>query len=209
MYYFNKVDDIINWRTLKDGSWQFDHTENPIVTYNPNFTDPIIRWSQLLTVFRLSVSKPNEGEIGPNLKKPLKSNFDHRGLDIYRTNLKLIRETCRTIGAKLFVLKQATLITPGLPINERRRCRYDLHGFDHNAHVEAFQGIYQVIDEEFPKSSIIDTTALSGRPDYFFDHIHPNAIGAHEMAVVVSEALMNYIGAIGESQQEASADVKK
>ena len=209
MYYFNKADDIINWRTLKDGSWKFDRTGNPIPIYNPHFTDPLIRWSQLLTVFRLSISKRKKGEIGPHLKKPLESNFNHKGLDIWRTNLKLIRETCRATGTKLFVLKQASLITPDLPLSEREKCRYYLHGFNHDAHVEAFKEIYQVIDAEIPQNAIIDTTILSGRTDYFFDHIHPNAIGTSEIASVVSKALMNYIGTIGESQQGASADMGK
>jgi len=200
MYYFNSVDSIANWRTFGDGFWKFDRTGNAIAIYPPNFTDPLIRWSQLLTVFRLSNTKPNMGEIGPSLKEPLKSDFNREGLEIWRTNLKLIRDTCQTIGAKLFVLKQATLITPDLPMKERRRCRYDFHGFDHNAHLDAFQRIYKIIDEEVPQNAIIDTTILSGRPDYFFDHIHPNSMGTREIALIVSEKLMNYLRASKEGE---------
>lgn len=206
MYYFNQSEDIVNWRTLKDGSWEFDLLKNPTAIYSPHFADSLIRWSQLLTVFRLSVSKPNNGEIGPSVRKQLKSNFNHKGLEIWRTNLKLIRELCRVTGARLFVLKQATLITPDLPASERRKCRYDFHGFDHNAHVEAFRGIYQVISDEIDHNFIIDTTVLSGHPELFFDHIHPNPVGTRKIASIVSQALNDYVEEIGASQPDDSAD---
>ena len=90
---------------------------------------------------------------------------------------------------RLYVGKQATLIVRDLPESERRRCRYDLHGFDHAAHVEAFQAIYRVIDEEIPPDYIIDVTSLSGVPENFYDHIHPTPLGAERTAVIMANAL--------------------
>ncbi|MFX0200817.1 MAG: SGNH/GDSL hydrolase family protein [Candidatus Hodarchaeota archaeon] len=192
MYYFNLVNNIVSWRTLPDGSWSCER-RRPIAIYNMHWSDSLLRWSQLLTRVRLRLSRAVGGEVGTSKRKTLQTDFDRRGLDIWRTNLKLIRETCRVLGIKLFVAKQATLIVPELPANERKRCRYEFHGFDHVAHVAAFRGIYRVIDEEIPADSIIDVTVLSGRSDYLYDHIHPTPKGAKEIASIVSEALADYI----------------
>ena len=198
MYYFNIVNDIVSWRTLPDGSWSCEWPTGPIMTYTMHWSDPLLRWSQLLTRVRLRLSKAVGGEVGSSKRKALQKNFDHRGLDIWRTNLKLIRETCRLLGIKLFVAKQATLIVPDLPADDRKRCRYEFHRFDHVAHVAAFHGIYKVIDEEIPADSIIDVTVISGRSDYLCDHIHPTPKGAQEIASIVAQALADYIKKRGE-----------
>ena len=191
MYYFKEVDNIILWRTLGDGSWSFEKTHRPITYYEPKWIDPLIKWSQALIRIRLRIYKRGlVGETGPHEPSKLASGFDHRGLDIWRTNLKLIREACKIFGAKLFVSKQATLIVPDLPMEERKRCRYDYHGFDHDAHIEAFQGIYDVIDQEIPAGYIIDTTKISGQPECFYDHVHLTPQGTTEVAAIISEALI-------------------
>ena len=206
MYYFGEVDDITSWRTLPDGSWSFDRTPEPIQWYAPHWIDPLLHWSQTLTRIRLRLSKPPEGEVGPRDDSPLASEFDRRGLNIWRTQLRLFRETCEAIGAKLFVAKQATLIVPDLPTEEHKRCRYDYHGFDHNAHVDAFQSIYEVIDQEIPADSIIDVTSISGQPEYFYDHVHPTPTGTTITANIMSEVLIPYIETKEIGQQTDPAD---
>jgi hypothetical protein len=193
MYYFNQADDILSWRTQPDGSWSIAQTGKPIVTYAPLWIDPLIHGSQALTEIRIRWSRPLSGEAGPGSGEPLQADYNRDGLPIWRTHLKLLRETCDIIGAKLFVAKQATLIVPDLPEEERDRCRYDFHGFDHEAHVDAFSEIYRIIDEEIPPSSIIDVTALSGRPECFFDHIHPTPHGCTEIATIVADSLVSHL----------------
>ncbi len=195
MYYFTeKADSIQNWRTLHDGSWSVTEMDNPLAIYYPHWTDPFIRWSQLLTFIRLKFSSHKEGEISNNtIEHELKPDFNHKGVGIWRTNLRLLRATCSVIGAKLFVCKQATLVVPNLSPEERAICRYEYHGFNHDAHVRAFKEIYKVIDEEMPAEDVIDVTSLSGRRDCFYDHIHPSHYGCHEVASIISEPLIAYI----------------
>lgn len=100
-----------------------------------------------------------------------------------------MRHACRDMGAELFVCKQATLIVPGLSGKERERCRVEFHGFDHDAHVAAFEALYRVIGEEIPQANVIDVTPLSGVPEYFHDHVHPTREGTTEIAEIVSSAL--------------------
>jgi hypothetical protein len=201
MYYFEKSDDILFWRTRSDGSWSIDKTNKPVITIRPHWIDPMIRWSQLLCQIRLRLFSVHEGESGAVSDRPLKEDFNHNGIPIWRTNLKLLREACAIIGAKLFVIKQATLIVPGLSAEERKRCRYGYHGFDHDAHVRAFSEIYKVIDEEISGDSVIDLTPLSGSPDLFFDHVHPTSLGCYEMASIVSKPLVSYIKQMNTGRQ--------
>jgi len=209
MYYFNKADNIVSWRTLQDGSWSIAQTSKPIAVYSPRWIDPLVRRSQALTRIRIRLSRPQSGEVGSPSDAPLNTDFNHDGLPIWRTNLKLIREACDVLGARLFVAKQATLIVPDLPDDERKRCRYDYHGFDHDAHVRAFLEIYRIIDEEILGNSIIDVTPLSGRPECFFDHIHPTPDGCLEIAKIVSDSLVTYIRELENGQQVNPPDEGK
>lgn len=193
MYYFNKADDILSWRTQKDGSWSISKTHKPVAIFAPHWVDPFIKWSQFLSRIRVIFAHANEGELGVTSDTPLKKDFNHKGIPIWRTNLKLLRETSSVLGAKLFVAKQATLIVPGLSSEDRERCLYYFHGFDHDAHVRAFSEIYKVINEEISKDSVIDLTPLSGRSEVFVDHIHLTPAGCRKIASVVSKTLISYI----------------
>jgi len=189
MYYFNKR-EIIFWKTLPDGSWRFDRAPR-LAAYEPYWIDHMLRYSQLLTKIRLKMSTPLNGEIG--LPQELKDDYDRKGLDIFRTNLRLIKEAASIFNAKLFVAKQATLVVPDLGEDYRKRCNYNYHGFDHDAHVEAFNQIYRIIDEEIDPEEIIDVTRLSGVSDYFYDHKHPTELGAMKIARIVAEPLQPQI----------------
>lgn len=195
MYYFKKekVDDIINWRTDKNGDWDINSSRIKKII-KPLYWDRFIRHSQLLIRIRLFASKRFNSEIG-RIEKSVKlsETYDKRALEIFRKNLQLIEMVSDLIGAKLFVCKQATLIVPDLSIVERRQCRYEYHGFDHNAHVDAFDDIYKVIDEEIDENSIIDATGLSGVSRYFIDHVHPNKIGSQRIAGVVAANLIKWL----------------
>lgn len=194
MYYFTKgkIDNIVHWRENRDGSWDFNEPEYTKII-QPLFVDYFIRYSQLLTKLRLKLSKLHTGEINSEKKEQLLSKeYDKRGLEVFRKNLKLIKMTSELIGAKLFVCKQATLIVSGLA-SEQQRCRYNYHGFDHEAHIDAFNNIYRIIEEEIDADSIIDVTPISGTPEYFNDHIHPTKQGSSKIAEIVSKKIIQWI----------------
>ena len=194
MYYFDRVDSIHEWRVRPDGSWSIDTTTEPVAWHRPLPIDHLARYSQLLTRLRLlHLPTPNAGEAAPTADT-LRSGYDHRGIDIFRTNLRLLRETARLLGAELFVVKQPTLIVPDLPQAHRGRVRYEYHGFDHATHLEAYRAIYQAIDREIATERIIDATPMSGRPDLFFDHVHPTPAGAERLAEIVADALDPLVG---------------
>jgi hypothetical protein len=202
MYYFNSVDKIAQWRTLPDGSWGF----KPVTVYQPRWYDWVLRPSQLLTKVRLHMIKPVGGELSGGVsQRQLVDSFDHRAPEIFRTNLRLIEHAARLLDIRLYVGKQATLIVPDLSDRDRELCRYDLHGFGHEAHVEAFRAIYRVIDQEIPPDRIIDVTSLSGVPENFYDHIHPTPIGAERTAVIMANALAPAVDSIEARQAHERA----
>lgn len=186
MYYFDKVDRIHQWRLLGDGSWTFARTDSPVEVVAPHWIDPLIGWSQALVAIRLIVS-PQSGEAG-GVAGVLASDFDIRALQIWRDNLRLIKAATALAGAQLVVIKQATLIGkdagPCFIV-----CRYDYHGFNHAAHLRAYQGIYSVIDAEIDAADVLDATALTGNGENFSDHVHLTPVGTTRLAKQVAEAL--------------------
>lgn len=187
MYYWRKETDILKWRVLPDGSWQVDHPVNKksIRLYAPLAIDPLLSFSQVFSRLRLRFSEPLSGEVSPE-SMILANDYDSRGLDVWRTHLRLFRETAKILNAELFVAKQATLIVRDLSADKRKTVRYNLHGFDHQAHVDGFAQLYRIIEEEIPIDHIIETNVLSGIPEMFYDHIHPTPEGAKRIAAIVS-----------------------
>lgn len=194
MQYFKQADNIHQWRVLKNNSWKFQDIRQIVKLYESHWIDNFIKYSQLLIRIRIRFSTIVNGEIGENsAPQSLESDFNHKGLAILQSNLKLMRETCKIIGAKLFVAKQATLVSAKTPQQYRAKCRCEYHGFDYNAHVRAFDAIYKTIDEEFTQEEVIDLTPLSGNAAYFFDHVHPTPEGCGKMAEIVAEKIIWYL----------------
>ena len=197
MYYFNIVDDILAHRTYSDGTWSFDRLPKRIGRYDKYWFDHLIRYSQLFTRLRLRLTGRSDWVIEQNLNfkknEPLPNYYDKKALEIFRTNLKLIKESVKIINAKLYVIKQPTLITSNTSEEDKKRCRYGLHGFGHEAHIDAFNQIYQIIEEEIERKYIIDLTGLSGISENFHDHIHPTKFASEIIAEITSKSLENEI----------------
>ncbi|MDB5260767.1 MAG: pentapeptide repeat protein, partial [Adhaeribacter sp.] len=161
MYYFKDEDNLLELNTDDNGDWDLEKPRYKMAMYQPHFLDPYLSWSQLLTHLRIKFANPiaATGEVKPiTTPTPLKTTFGKKGLPVYQTNLKLIKSAAEIFGAELFVIKQPTLIVSNLPEKEKKRCGYHLHGFDHAAHVAAYDAIYAVIEAEIPADHIMDLT---------------------------------------------------
>lgn len=192
LYYWKAkhMDEPTNWRRLDDGGWSLSRYQAKTPLISPWPIDGMIQWSQLLVRIRMKFSPRVLGEAGGADDDGLVDFYDPRGADVWRTHLQLIAYTAELMGAELFVTKQSTLIVPDLADDLRARCQYSHHGFDHDAHVQAFEHLYRVVDEVFPTEQVIDLTPLSGRGDLFVDHVHPNPTGAAAIAEIVANALL-------------------
>lgn len=189
MYYFDDkiAEDPIQWK--KNFS-----VDKPVVLdrLKPSWIDPFISWSQLLSRMRFYVANEKTvGEAGKVNGVELKDYFNKNGLNIFGQNLDLIKNFADQYDCELFICKQATLITNSTTKEDRERCYYSYHMFDHNAHVEAYDSIYSVIDSKFNHKSIIDVTSVSGVSEYFADHVHPTTKGTTIISNIVSDSLKN------------------
>jgi hypothetical protein len=63
--------------------------------------------------------------------------------------------------------------------------------------------MYKVIDDEFMPNEIIDTTVISGKPEYFYDTIHPTELGCQKLAEIVSSSLLTYLKQTGNEQNNS------
>jgi lysophospholipase L1-like esterase len=212
--YFCDAALAARWRVPDDGSsWAIDLPQRT-VALSPKSIDPLIAWSQVLSRLRLLAEAPvGEGyvpapESSPcGRRKPgsndLASDFDPRALEVWRDNLRLFESAALALDAELYVVKQATLIVPSSPAEFRDRNRYEFHGFDHDAHVRAFEGIYAAIDQELPPQSVLDATPLSGREELFFDHIHLTPVGTRALAGIVASELEDRSATLGSKAASA------
>lgn len=189
LYYFANVDRVRNWRTQQDGDWSFSKPSvYRVADRHP--VDDLLGWSELLRrVGRAVLPAAPGGEVGA-ATNALATSWDPRAPAIFRQNLRLLVAAQQALGFELLVAKQATLITADLPPALRAKCKYGLHGFDHDAHVRAFDAIYDVIDEEVPAAQIIDCTSLSGVGPDFVDHVHLSERGCVDLAALMVPQLV-------------------
>lgn len=193
LQYFARMDRLLEWRRLEDGGWSFD-VLRVAGDYPPWPGDRLIGRSQLLTRSRLAVARALGSQYEtPGGATPVRE-FDRRGLEVFATHLALMAQTCETIGARLFVVKQPTLMIPGGSPEHRRRCRINYHGLDYEGRVAAMAALHRAIDENVARESVIDLTAMSGRLDLFHDAVHPTPEGATEMARRVAARLVETLG---------------
>ncbi|MFC1705334.1 SGNH/GDSL hydrolase family protein [Planctomycetota bacterium] len=198
LYYWNDrlLDNMLLWRTNPDGGWGFHEPVQGVGLYEPLWLDRLISPSQFFSYLRIAVASTPSGELGSaDPPASLGDAWDPRGVEVWRQNLRLLDAISGTLGATLFVAKQATLITKDLPEAMRQRCKYELHGFDHDAHVAAYEALYRAIDEEIAPERVIDVSKISGIPEYFHDHVHPTEQGAEKIAEIVARGVTNCVKA--------------
>ena len=198
MYYFDDCspEKIMHWRWGGDQSWGFQFIEIPPKIKSVAL-DRWFTWSRIYTLARLATGEPlplsQTGEIGNRKKQDseLSNVFDERCPAVLTWNLETMRALCSLMGAEMFVLKQPTLITKELGQSDRNRCLTWYHKFNYEAHLKAYDAIYSEIDKAFEQKTIINATSLSGRPQLFFDHVHPNNSGTDAIADLIVNHLIN------------------
>jgi len=189
MYYFRGMNEIEKRYMLPDGSWSFGRALHPIKRWEPLWIDSYIKWSQILTRIRKVCNKPIAGEVDGMDEEPMADSYNPAAIKVWKNNLKLIQEACGIMGAKFLCAKQATLVFPGISEADKARCKVHFHRFDYQVHLRAFQDIYSAIDEIVPQKNIIDCTSLSGKPEFFYDHIHQTPEGCKAIASIVAEKI--------------------
>lgn len=188
MGYFLRPDRQHLRHVPEDGGWSFErpYIRQRIKRYP---ADRWFEWSHLYCRLRRAFGEPLRGEVGPAKGGALRDDYDPRGPELFRQNVRLMVRAQEPLGFKLFVVKQATLIREGVPKATRDRCMVHFHGFSFDAHLRAFEDVYRVIDEVVPGSQILDATEFSGNRDVLADHVHLTKDGARRLGESIADQL--------------------
>ena len=184
MYYFNEIaDNPLLWRMGID--------EEPLNEGWSAIKIKLLSLSQVLARIKLIIdqNKKQYGEIGKN--KGLSSHYNPKGLQILSENINLLKSFAITFNCKIFFCKQPSLISENTSESDKDRCSYELHGFNHDEHIKAFNAIYSLLDNNVAQKYIIDLTSLSGVTENFFDSVHPTKKGTDEIAKIVADSLVS------------------
>lgn len=190
-YYFAR-ERMELWRVPEDGGGFTVAKPHIAKVYEPSFVDPFIQWSVFLSRTRL-VFSTYLGDEAVRVKEPYEgqevTHYRRKNLEVFRTNLKLIREAARIMGAELFVIKQPTMVVDA-PLAQRVRFFPQWHGFSYEEHLEAIPDVYRVIDEEIDRDHVIDASIFSGNRELIRDHVHLSDVGTTALAELVSLSLV-------------------
>ena len=124
-------------------------------------------------------------------EKPLSfSDLNPVGFRQYRLALEVFVDLARNIGAKPILITQARLVKPDNTPNKRERIDYHHVGLTHEALVETFDRLDEIVRDVAVKKDahLIDASAhLSGNEWVFYDHVHLDLAGKG------SEALSQFV----------------
>ena len=160
---------------------------------NPRGIDRLLCYSALYRIGhnRLITMLYGVGDEGEKLREPI-GKVSPYAVRQYGLNLQAICDFGRNIGAEVVLCKQARLPMADSPASQRQRIPYEFVGLPHDELIEAFDSCDRVIEQVAAEKGcrVIDMHGpLSGKPDYFADHIHFSAEGSHVAAELVAEAL--------------------
>lgn len=126
----------------------------------------------------------------------LQSKHPKSAVQQYRLNLQTVCDIGRNLGAHVVLCKQARLAVQDLSTEERNRVPYEFTGLAHDELIRAFATCDEVIEQvaEQKDCRVVDMhEPLSGRPEYFADHIHFTPEGCEVAARLVAAQLAGVI----------------
>lgn len=128
--------------------------------------------------------------------KPQPIAMDSWGVEQYRLNLSLIARIAKEIGAELVLCKQARLIIAGGNGNDQDLAQtYGQRnlGLSRSDMLRAFELTEQIVEDIAREEGlrVADLSqAMSGRREYFDDHIHFTPAGGRAAAALAAQALL-------------------
>ena len=121
-----------------------------------------------------------------------------RQLDQFRLNLETFVDLARNAGAVPVLVTQARLVADGNTEAERGRIGYDYALLSHAALVEAFEATDRAARavSRAKAVALIDASArLTGRAEFFVDHVHLTDPGSAALASLVADEFDRMLGA--------------
>lgn len=116
---------------------------------------------------------------------------DH-GPTQFQLNIEMFTDLAHNIGATPILVTQARLVTHNNSEKEKSRIGYHFVRMKHEVLLEAFQRADDIILDvaKSKQVAVIDAAKqMSGKSEYFGDHVHLSDPGSRELAKIISEYL--------------------
>jgi lysophospholipase L1-like esterase len=135
----------------------------------------------------------NEGAIqsGEYIKE-----VNELGLKQYRLNVEMFVDLARNIHAVPILVTQARLVAHKNTDEEKSRIGYHYQKMNHQTLVKAFEKTDDIIRTvaKSKHTPIIDASKrMSGKDEFFTDHVHLSNKGSNQLAMIMSEYLFSLI----------------
>jgi lysophospholipase L1-like esterase len=119
------------------------------------------------------------------------------GLRQYRLNVEMFVDLARNINAIPVLVTQARLVVSDNSEKDRSRIDYDNQKMDHEVLVNAFEKTDDIIKSVASSKNVsilIDASeGMSGKSEYFSDHVHLSDAGSSRLSALVFERMSHFI----------------
>lgn len=172
----------------------FDRRDNPQL-YSVNRLDRVLsRTSCLYRGLRYKFLrwKMGLGAEGSRRAQGAPPKLEESAIEQYRLNVGEFIDLCRRIGAEPVLMLQPRLPVPNALPEARKKINYEVHHLSHRRLCEAFERMDRVLQDLAREDGVrlLSTGAeLSGRPEFFEDHIHFNDDGSRRIAALLAKEL--------------------
>jgi lysophospholipase L1-like esterase len=197
---WNELQHLGSTRPLARSSRPFDRRDNPHM-YSQNAVDrTAASWSALYRAVRyvLLTRKLGVGREGARTPEaPTPAASIDVGLKRYRLHTRQFIDLARSIGAVPVLLEQVRLVAPDNGSEARAKILYDVHDLEHEElcrRLDHLDAVRKAVAAE-TGARWIQVPGISGRTEYFYDHIHLSDAGSTALA----EALVGPMVGIIES----------
>ncbi len=188
--YFDLVDQNLAYRDIH---FPFDPEQDPRM--HVAGLDRLLCGSKLYLELRyrfLELIYQEEGEPIPLAREHLQNRLSSVALAQYRLNLQMICDLAYNVGAVPILCKQARLVHPDNTAQDVERLNFRYVNFTHEAWCSAFAAADQILEEVGRQKNalVVDVSdSVTGRSEYFHDHIHLTNAGDAVVAELVGSAL--------------------
>lgn len=171
---------------------------DPRISYQSSVDKILCEISQLYVRLRGRYYdwKYNVGVEGASKVSQSYEEMNELGLGQYRLSLEMFVDLARNIHATPILVTQARLVDKNNTLEEKSRIGYKYQKMNHMNLAKAFEKTDEIIKEVSieKKVHMIDPSKkLSGKPEFFKDHVHTTDEGSYQLAKIISEDLLDLI----------------
>lgn len=139
--------------------------------------------------------------IGPEGSKPkgeLGSEITSSALQQFRVNVQMFADLAKDINAVPILMIEARLASPDNTESDKKKIQYQYALLDHEGLLKAFAKTDEIIRETASEKNayLIDASReMTGKSEFFLDHVHLNEKGSEQLAQLTAAELAKILRA--------------